>query len=265
MKSVEAKPSTRPPYVLIPCDNRMLGKHPFHVLGKKYADAVHDVAHCLPLLLPTSGIADYEAYLELADGVLLPGSPSNVHPSNFGREVHNPALPLDPERDNVTLPLIRFCVERAIPLFAICRGVQEVNVALGGSLHQAVQEVEGKRDHRARDEDDVETQYGPVHEVQTVAGGAFERIVAERTFLVNSLHGQAIDRLGAGLTIEATAPDGIVEAISISAHPGFAFGTQWHPEWQAARNPVSARLFQAFGDACRAARDRRHKGYAHAA
>ncbi len=265
MKSVEAHPSTRPPFVLIPCDNRLLGGHPFHVLGKKYADAVHEVAQCLPILLPTSGIADYAAYFELADGVLLPGSPSNVHPSHFGREVHNPALPLDPERDNVTLPLIRLCVERAIPLFAICRGVQEVNVALGGSLHQAVQEVQGKRDHRARDEDDVATQYGPVHEVQAVPGGLLDRIVGEQRFLVNSLHGQGIDRLGDGLTVEATAPDGIVEAVSIGAHPGFAIGTQWHPEWQAVRNPVSMRLFNAFGDACRAARDRRLKGYARAA
>ncbi len=263
--AAEASSSTRPPFVLIPCDNRMLGKHPFHVLGKKYADAVHDVAQCLPLLLPTSGIADYDTYLDHADGVLLPGSPSNVHPANFGREVHNPALPLDPDRDNVTLPLIRMCVERAIPLFAICRGLQEVNVALGGSLHQAVQEVQGKRDHRARDEDDVETQYGPVHEVEAVADGMFERIVGERRFLVNSLHGQGIEKLGAGLTVEATAPDGIVEAVSVSAHPGFAIGTQWHPEWQAARNPISTRLFQAFGDACRAARDRRLKGYARAA
>lgn len=260
-----AAQASRPPFVLIPCDNRMIGLHPFHVLGKKYADAIHDVAGCLPLLLPTSGVADVQAYLELADGVLLPGSPSNVHPSHFGREVHDPGLPLDPERDNVTLPLIRTAVERGIPLFAICRGLQEINVALGGSLHQAVQEVEGKRDHRAPEVDDAELQYGPVHEVEVAAGGVFERIVGERRFLVNSLHGQGIERLAEGLAVEATAPDGIVEAVRVSAHPGFAIGTQWHPEWQAVRNPVSARLFQAFGDACRALRDRRASRYARAA
>lgn len=260
-----ASSAERPPFVLIPCDNRKLGHHPFHVLGKKYCDAVHDVAQCLPLLLPTSGIADYEIYLGLADGVLLPGSPSNVHPSHFGREVHDPSLPLDPDRDNVTLPLIRRCVEQGIPLLAICRGLQEINVALGGSLHQAVQEVPGKRDHRPPDEDDVEVQYGPVHDVEAVAGGLLERVVGARRFRVNSLHGQGIERLAAGLVVEAVAPDGIVEAVSIVGHPGFALGTQWHPEWQAASNPVSIRLFQAFGEACRGMRDRRAGLYPRAA
>ena len=249
--------SRRPPFVLIPCDNRMIGLHPFHALGKKYADAVHDVAGCLPLLLPTSGNADIQHYLDLADGVLLPGSPSNVHPSNFGCEVHNPALPLDPDRDNATLPLIRTVIERGIPLFAICRGLQEVNVALGGSLYQAVQELPGKLDHRAPETDNADVQYGLQHDVDIVAGGALERLLGIQRFRINSLHGQAIDRLADGLVVEAVAPDGIVEAVRVREHPGFGLGTQWHPEWKAADSPVSKALFEAFGEACRAARDRR--------
>jgi len=239
-------------YVLIPCDNRMLGHHPFHVLGKKYADAVHDVARCLPLIVPTSGNADVDAYLELADGVLLTGSPANVHPSHFGQAVHDPSLPLDVERDAVTLPLVRRVIERGIPLLAICRGLQEINVALGGSLHQAVHSVPGRIDHRARNPDDVEVQYGLAHPIDVVPGGQLERIVGQRRFEVNSVHGQGIDRIAAGLQAEAHAPDGQIEAVRIVAHPGFALALQWHPEWRAAGDPVSSRIFAAFGAACRA-------------
>ncbi|HEU4621024.1 MAG TPA: gamma-glutamyl-gamma-aminobutyrate hydrolase family protein [Burkholderiaceae bacterium] len=247
----------RTPFVLVPCDNRTIGHHPFHVLGKKYTDAIHDISGCLPLIVPTSGVDDISAYVDLADGVLLTGSPSNVHPSNFGQPVHDPRLPLDPLRDAITLPLIRESVKHDLPILAICRGMQEINVALGGSLLQAVHELEGQRDHRYRDEDPVEVQYGPVHEVRVVCGGLLHQVAKLESFLVNSAHGQGIDRIAPGLMVEAVAPDGLIEAVRIASHPGFALGVQWHPEWRAADNPVSTRIFERFGEACRIRQARR--------
>jgi len=248
------------PFVLIPCDNRNLGGHPFYVLGRKYSDAVHDAAGCHPLLLPTSGDPDLAAYLELADGILLTGSPANVHPTHFGQSVRDSELPLDRERDDATLPLVRLAIERALPLLAICRGLQEANVALGGTLLQAVHEEPGRFDHRADPQSDAEAQYGPSHPVDIVAGGELERIVGARRLQVNSLHGQAIDRLAPGLRVEARALDGTIEAVHISTHPGFALAVQWHPEWKVTENAASMALFRAFGDACRQAQARRLTG-----
>jgi putative glutamine amidotransferase len=250
----------RAPFVLIPCDNRVLGGHPFYVLGRKYADAVHDAGGCRPLLLPSDPGTDLAQYVEVADGVLLTGSPANVHPMHFGQTVRNPELPLDEGRDSVTLPLARLAVQRGIPVFAICRGLQEINVALGGSLLQAVHEEPGRFDHRADPQDDPDEQYGPSHPVDIVAGGTLDRILGVRQLRVNSLHGQAIDRLAPGLRVEARAHDGTVEAVHIAAHPGFALAVQWHPEWKVLENPASLKIFRAFGDACRQAQARRLGG-----
>jgi putative glutamine amidotransferase len=148
MNPVTARsPSPAKPVVLVPACNRMLGQHPFHVAGKKYIDAVR-LAGCQPLVVPGVDASEIDALLDLADGVFLTGSASNVHPSHFGEAVHDTSLPLDTDRDGWILPLIPRALERGIPLFAICRGFQEANVALGGSLHQAVQEVPGQHDHR---------------------------------------------------------------------------------------------------------------------
>jgi len=237
----------------------MLGLHPFHVAGKKYIDAVR-LAGCTPLIVPTASIAELEdeldALLDLADGVLLTGSASNVHPSHFDEAVHNPELPLDPDRDAWTLPMIPRVLARGMPLFAICRGFQEANVALGGSLHQAVQEVPGQHDHRAPSDASAELQYAFAHEVVVQRGGVLADVLDEPRIQVNSVHGQGVNRLAAGLRVEALAPDGLVEAFSVSDARGFNLCVQWHPEWQAASNPVSMRLFKAFGIACEAYRDR---------
>lgn len=251
------RPSTRPgpPVVLVPACNRQLGAHPFHVVGQKYVDAVR-LAGCLPLVVPSAEPGELDTWLDLADGVLLTGSPSNVHPRHFDEAVHDPALPLDPVRDDWTLPLIPRTLARGIPLFAICRGFQETNVALGGSLHQAVQEQAGLRDHRSVDTDPVEVQYGFRHPATVQAGGLLEALLGPVDFEVNSLHGQGIKRLAEGLRVEATAPDGLVEAFSLPGAPGFALGVQWHPEWQARDNPISMTLLRAFGDACRTFRER---------
>jgi putative glutamine amidotransferase len=245
------------PIVLVPSCNRMLGEHPFHITGKKYVDFVR-LAGCQPLVVPNADVAELDELLDLADGVLLTGSPSNVHPSHFGEAVYDPSLPLDPQRDEWTLPLIPRALERGIPLFAICRGFQETNVALGGTLHQAVQEVDGHDDHRGFGS--AEEQYGPAHPVAVQPGGVLEGIVGVREITVNSVHGQGVKRLADGLRIEARAPDGLIEAFSRPTAPGFNLCVQWHPEWQAAGNPISMQLLSAFGAACRAHQAKRNHG-----
>ena len=253
---VNPSPAAARPVVLVPACNQMLGPHPYHVCGKKYADAVR-LAGGLPLVVPNADEVELEALLLLADGVFLTGSPSNVHPSHFDEDVLDLSLPLDPARDAWTLPLIRRAIAMGLPLFTICRGTQEANVALGGSLHQAVHQVEGKRDHRADYAQPVGVQYGPAHEVLVEPGGVLERVVGAPRFDVNSVHGQAVHRLGAGLRVEARAPDGVIEAFSVEEAPGFTLCVQWHPEWLAADNPVSMKMLTAFGTACRRYREGR--------
>lgn len=243
------------PLVLVPACNRLLGEHPFHIAGRKYVEAVR-LAGAMPLVVPRAEPAEVETLLAIADGVLLTGSPSNVHPSRFEQAVHDPSLPLDPERDDWTLPLVPCLLERGIPLLAICRGAQEVNVALGGTLHQAVQDVGPYADHRADDRQPAVVQYGPSHPLEVVPGGLLAGITGRERFDVNSIHGQGVATLAPGLRAEAHAPDGLVEAFTQPQAPGFNLCVQWHPEWQAASNPVSMRLLEAFGHAVRAYRDR---------
>ena len=250
-----APPPNRP-LVLVPACNRLLGDHAFHIAGRKYVDAVR-LAGATPLIVPTALPDEFEALLDVADGLFLTGSPSNVHPSHYDEDVRDRTLPLDPARDTWTLPLIRRALQLGLPLFAICRGAQETNVALGGSLHQAVHEVGPHTDHRAPHGKSADTQYAAAHEVEVVPGGILAQVVDRPGFKVNSLHGQAVNRLAPGLRVEARAPDGVVEAFSVADAKGFNLCVQWHPEWQAAKNPVSMQLLQAFGDAVRAHRDSR--------
>jgi putative glutamine amidotransferase len=260
-----AAPPTQP-IVLVPACNREIADHPFHVAGKKYVDAVR-LAGCMPLIVPTARPEEIEALLDLADGVLLTGSKSNVHPSHFDEPVHDDQLPLDTDRDAWTLPLIRRVVARGQPLLGICRGAQETNVALGGSLFQAVHAEVGPvgphADHRAPDGQPPEVQYQPAHAVQVLPGGLLAGILPHRDFQVNSLHGQAVRQLAAGLRVEARAPDGVIEAFSVAHGQGFQLCIQWHPEWLAAGNPQSMAILHAFGDACRAWRQRRQGVPAH--
>jgi len=255
-----AKPSTTaaPPLVLVTSCNRMLGEHPFHEAGRKYVEAVRQ-AGALPLVAPPVPESQIDALLDAAHGRLLTGSASNVHPSHFGETVHDTSLPLDPDRDAWTLPLIRRALARGLPLLAICRGAQETNVALGGSLHQAVQEQPGLADHRGAGgapDAPAAAQYAPAHAVDCVPGGLLARITGLERFEVNSVHGQGVKRLAEGLAVEARAPDGVIEAFRQPLAPGFNLCVQWHPEWQAATNPVSMRILRAFGDAVHMYRDR---------
>jgi len=247
--------AARPPMVLVTSCHHAFGEHPFHIVGRKYVDAVR-LAGALPLIAPPFAEDQLDSLLQLADGVLLTGSPSNVHPSHFGEAVHDLSLPLDPERDAWTLKLIPKALARGVPLLAICRGTQEANVALGGSLHQAVQDVPGLSDHRADDNALIAEQYGMAHPVSVVPGGVLEGIVGRTHFEVNSLHGQGVRALARGLRVEAVAPDGVIEAFSVPGTPGFNLCLQWHPEWQAEANPVSMQIFRAFGVAVHSYRDR---------
>ena len=249
----------RPPVVLLPADFRQLGNHPFHVAGHKYVNAVVEAARALPLIVPALGTeSDVAALLKVADGIMLPGAVSNVHPSHFDQEVRDPSLPLDPERDGLTLHLIREAVKAGIPLLGICRGFQEINVAFGGSLHQAVHEVDGMADHREPKEALVEEQYAQAHSVNTVAGGMLAEITGSTKLMVNSLHGQGIDRLGSGLVAEAYAEDGLIEALSISGATTFALAVQWHPEWNVLNTPSYLAIFRTFEKACRKRVAQRH-------
>lgn len=239
--------------VWLPADHRLLGDHgmPYLVLGDKYARAVKVGAHSQPVMFPLADAAQVPQLLDWVDGVMLTGSPSNVHPSHFNEAVHDPSLPLDPERDSLTLALVRACIERGVPLLGICRGFQEINVAMGGSLHQTVHAVSGLMDHREPDGVSLDEQYAPQHPVRFEPGSVFENWAGASEARVNSLHGQGIGRLADGLRPLAHAPDGLVEAFEVKGAREFAYAVQWHPEWRCWENLFYSAIFRAFGDAVR--------------
>jgi putative glutamine amidotransferase len=238
------------PIVVIPACTKIIDGHAFDAVGRKYAAAVAEVAECQPLLVPVgAGMTDIAAVLELADAILLSGSRSNVAPEHYGEETPINPDALDPLRDAVTLPLIRAAVELKTPLFAICRGFQELNVALGGSLHQAVHDVNGHKDHRARTNVDIDEAYGLVHKVSL--RGMLRDWVGSDQIMVNSLHWQGISRVASGLKPEAFAEDGLIEAVRGPDDAAFCLGVQWHPEWATKANPVSTALFRRFGAAAK--------------
>jgi putative glutamine amidotransferase len=231
-----------------------------HTVGEKYVRAAIHAVGALPILIPAIGpefgeeaatIESLDRLIDCLDGVLLTGSPSNVEPHHYEGEDSRPGTAHDPARDATTLPLIRHSIDRGVPLFAICRGLQEVNVALGGSLHQLVHEIEGRRDHRAPKSPDIDVNYAPAHDIDIIEGGMLHRLLGERRVVVNSLHAQGVDRLAPRARLEATADDGQVEAFSVPDAPAFALALQWHPEHRALENPVSMKLFDAFAAACR--------------
>ena len=238
------------PIVVIPACTKMIEGHAFDAVGRKYSAAIAEVADCQPLLVPLgAGMADISAVLEIADAILLSGSVSNVAPEHYGKETPLRPEAADPARDALTLPLIRAAIERKTPLFAICRGFQELNVALGGSLYQAVHAVNGHKDHRARLDLPLDEMYGPVHPVSL--RGTLRDWVGSDEIMVNSLHWQGIARLAEGLKPEAFAEDGLVEAVRGPDDAAFCLGVQWHPEWGAKANPVSTSLFRRFGAAAK--------------
>ncbi len=232
----------------IPACSRDVGGHPNHATPSRYGDAVIGGAGGMPVLLPPVGDGLLHV-LDRLDGLLLSGSPSNVEPGRYGiTEDATPGMH-DPRRDDTTLPLIRAALGRGMPVLAICRGIQELNVALGGTLHQEVHKLDGRFDHRAG-EGTQDQRYAAKHEI--ALSGEMARLLGRAGTRVNSLHGQGLDVVAPGLVVEAVAPDGTVEAVRVASASGWAFGVQWHPEWRFAENADSMAIFGAFGAACRA-------------
>jgi putative glutamine amidotransferase len=239
------------PLVGVVSDRRLVKNHHFHMVGEKYLQALIVGAGVYPVAMPSlSDGFDVLDILDRLDGLFLPGSPSNIEPDHYNGEPSRPGTWLDPERDEAALPLIRAAVRTGLPLFAVCRGFQEMNVAFCGTLHPHIHEVPGYRHHKENADDSLEAQYGPSHAVDFVPGGLLAKITNKESTIVNSLHSQAVDRLADGLEIEATADDGLIEAFVVKDAPGFTLGIQWHPEWRVQDNNVSLSIFQAFGDAC---------------
>jgi putative glutamine amidotransferase len=245
-------PAAATPLVVVPACVKQIETSTFHAVQEKYLLALRDVARAAPLIVPAFGwdMLPLDTLLDTVDGVLLTGSPSNVEPRHYGTTSRE-GVKHDPQRDATTLPLIRRAIERAVPLLAICRGIQELNVALGGSLHQHVEELPGRLDHRSPRGRPLDERYAPRHDVKLTPGGYLARRLGCDSILVNSLHGQGIDRVAPGLAVEAVAEDGTIEAVSVTGAAAFALGLQWHPEYRAAENPISRSLFEAFGEACR--------------
>lgn len=243
------------PLVGVISDRRMQGHHPFHMVGEKYLQAVTDAADAYPVALPSlAGGFDVLDILDRLDGLYLPGSPSNLEPHHYMGDPSEPGTWHDPHRDLAALALIPAAIRVGMPVFAICRGFQEMNVAFGGTLHQKVHELPGYRVHKENPDDPVDVQYGDAHPVSFVEGGILQKVSGVESATVNSVHSQGVDRLGEELQVEAVADDGLVEAFSVTGAPGFTLAVQWHPEWKVMENPVSRSIFRAWGNACRAYR-----------
>ena len=226
------------------------------LVGERNLRAVAEVAGALPLMFAGSpDITDIGALLDAVDGVVLTGARANVHPKHFRTEPDSRHEPYDLHRDDLALALSEACVARGIPLFGICRGLQEMNVAFGGSLHPEIRDLPGRINHRmprlenGEIHPDSTVVFADRHDVNLVPGGTFARLLGCETIRVNSLHGQGILEPGKRVVVEGVAEDGTIEAIRIADAPGFALGVQWHAEHDPQRNPVNRALFQAFGNA----------------
>ena len=241
------------PIIGIPCCLRSINERPFHTVNDRYPQAVIDAAGGLPVLIPAVGPKiDSGAILDRLDGLLITGSPSNVEPHQYGGPPSMEGTLHDPDRDATTLPLIREAVRRDLPVLAICRGIQELNVALGGTLHQRIFEMPERFNHRRRKGPmTMDERYGPAHSVALAPDGFLARLAGTTEIMVNSLHGQGIDRAAPRLLVEAVAPDGQIEGVSLP-DARFVVGVQWHPEYKPLENPFSRVLFAAFADACHA-------------
>ncbi len=247
------------PVVAVSTDVRAFENYVWHAAPRQYIDAVIEGADVTPLLVPSFGDRlDLDAILDRVDGVMLTGSKSNVHPALYGGEATEANGPYDEARDSTTLPLIRLALERGVPLLAICRGIQELNVALGGTLATEIQDLPGRSDHRAPVSDNQDERFAIRQAVSIRPGSCLAGVFGAGELRVNSVHRQAIDRLGNRLEVEAVAEDGTVEAVAVTGARAFAVGVQWHPEYWVRSDSASRRIFQAFGEAARAHAAARH-------
>lgn len=241
------------PLVAVSTDVRAFENYVWHAAPRQYLEAAIDGAGITPVLVPSfGGRLDFDAILAGVDGVMLTGSKSNVHPALYGGDASESNGPYDKARDATTLPLIRLALERGVPLLAICRGIQELNVALGGTLLTEIQDMPGRIDHRAPVSDNQDERFAIRQPVSIRPGSCLAKVFEAGEVMVNSVHRQGLDQLGARLEVEATAEDGTIEAVSVVGAPAFAVGVQWHPEYWVKTDSASRRVFEAFGDAVRA-------------
>ena len=240
------------PIILVTSDRREFDGYVWYATVEAYLTALSGIG-ATPLILPSLGDRiDINAVLDRVDGVLLTGARSNVHPARYGEEPTPRHEPFDPARDDTTMRLIPRAIARGVPLLAICRGFQELNVAYGGTLVTEAQERPGSLDHRAPPDAPHDVRFGLVHEIDPVPGGCLAAFVGSAPVRVNSVHRQAIKDLAPALSVEGAAPDGTIEAVSVTDAPAFAFGVQWHPEYWASTDGPSGKIFRAFGEAARA-------------
>ncbi len=243
----------RQPLVAVSTDVRRFDNYTWHAAPQQYLEAAISAAGVFPLLVPSFGNRlDFDGLLASVDGVMLTGSKSNVNPELYGGDVSEANGPYDPDRDATTLPLIRRAIERGVPLLAICRGIQELNVALGGTLATEIQEREGSLDHRAPVSENQDERFAIRQTISIKPDTCLAGVFGAGEIMVNSVHRQGVDRLGERLQVEAVADDGTVEAVSVKKSRAFAVGVQWHPEYWAKSDGNSAKIFKAFGDAVRA-------------
>ena len=243
----------RQPLVAVSTDVKQFETYTWHAAPQQYIEAALTGAGVLPLLVPSLGERlDLDSLLASVNGVMVTGSRSNVHPSRYGGDASEANGPYDEARDATTLPLIRRAIEDGVPLLAICRGIQELNVALGGTLATEIQDLPGIMDHRAPVSDDHDERFSIRQSVRVAPGSCLADMVGPGEIRVNSVHRQAVGRLGDRLRVEATAADGTVEAVSVAGARAFAVGVQWHPEYWVRSDDVSRRIFHAFGEAARA-------------
>lgn len=239
------------PVIAVPMCVKHIDGQNYHTVGEKYLTAVIDGSGAYPLSFPALGpVLPVEALLDHVDGLLLTGSPSNIAVQHYNGDPDRDDSPQDPGRDAVTLPLIRAALQRDIPLLAICRGFQELNVALGGTLHTRIHEQPGKTDHRGGSGSYDEI-YKPAHDLLLEKGSRFAEIFGAQRITINSVHWQGINQPADQLIVEGRAPDGVIEAVRVKG-ASFALGVQWHPEYRCIDNPDSMKLFAAFGAAARA-------------
>jgi putative glutamine amidotransferase len=243
------------PLIGISCCTKQFGIFgmPNHAASDTYVRATDEVIGAVPVLLPANGpTADIETLLDRLDGIVLTGSRSNVHPTFYDGPPHAEGTPEDPDRDGVTLPLIRAAIARGVPLLAICRGFQELNVALGGSLHQRLQDLPDRMDHSTPMQPSARVRQGKAHALRLTPGGWLHSLSGTTEIAVNSLHNQGIDQLAPGLVIDGVAPDGTIEAVCVVDQPGYVVGVQWHPEYDWRTDNLSRAIFEQFGEAVRA-------------
>lgn len=241
------------PLIAVSTDVKPFENYIWHAAPEQYLAAALDVAEVIPLLVPGMGEKmDPETILGGVDGLLVTGSKSNVNPALYGVTPDAAFEPYDDARDATSIPLIRAAVDRGVPVLAICRGIQELNVALGGTLATEIQELAGRQDHRAPQSESLDERFGLQHKITIAPGSCLAEILQSATIDVNSVHRQAIDRLAPGLAVEATAEDGTIEAVSVKNAKGFVVGVQWHPEYWVRTDAPSRMIFKAFGEAVRA-------------